>query len=103
MKIENLYQKFNVQNSEQVKQTQAEAQKPSENTTQAPLGRREDKVELSQTAKDIKKIESVLKTTPDVRAEKVKAIKEQIEAGTYQADSKKIANAMLADLLKDLA
>ncbi len=101
MKIENLYQKFNIQNSEQIKQTQSETQKTAENQQQTSL--REDRVELSQTAKDIKKIESVLKTTPDVRTEKVKAIKEQIEAGTYQVDSKKIANAMLADLLKDLA
>ncbi len=102
MKIENLYQKFNVQNSEQVKQTQTEAHKASTEVKGQSSPRR-DRVELSQTAQDIKKIESVLKSTPDVRAEKVKAIKEQIEAGNYQVDSKKIANAMLADLLKDLA
>ncbi len=101
MKIENLYQNFNIQNSEQVKQTPSEAQKVATNAQEAPV--REDRVELSQTARDIKKIESVLKTTPEVRTEKVNALKEQIETGSYQVDSQKVANAMLADLLKDLA
>ncbi len=101
MKIENLYQKF-IQNPEQVKQAQGEVQKQQEASKETQVFRG-DRVELSQTAKDIKKIESVLKTTPDVRADKVRAIKEQIEAGTYQVDSKKIANSMLADLLKDIA
>ncbi len=101
MKIENLYQKF-LQSPEQVKQSTGEAQRPKEPVQERPPARG-DRVELSQTAKDIKKIESVLKTTPEVRADKVRSIKEQIEAGTYQVDSKKIANAMLTDLIKDMA
>ena len=101
MKIENLYQKF-IQSPEQVKQTQGEVQKQQEASQEKQVFRG-DRVELSQTAKDIKKVESVLRTTPDIRADKVKTLKEQIEAGTYQVDSKKIANSMLADLLKDLA
>lgn len=101
MKIDNLYQKFTVQNPEHTKQAQGEAQRQQE-VRQEPAPRT-DRVELSQTARDIKKIESVLKTTPDVRTEKVRALKEQIEAGTYQVEPKKIANAMVADLLKDIA
>ena len=101
MKIENLYQKF-LQSPEQVKQSTGETQRPKEPVQERPPARG-DRVELSQTAKDIKKIESVLKTSPEVRADKVRSIKEQIEAGTYQVDSKKIANAMLTDLIKDMA
>ncbi|AEH44568.1 Anti-sigma-28 factor FlgM family protein [Thermodesulfatator indicus DSM 15286] len=102
MKIENLYQKFNVQ-TEQVKQAQTqELNQKATQANQQPAVER-DRVEISQTARDIKKIESIVKTSPDVRADKVRAIKEQIESGTYQVDSKKVANAMLADLLKDIA
>ncbi|WP_022852704.1 flagellar biosynthesis anti-sigma factor FlgM [Thermodesulfatator atlanticus] len=99
MKIENLYQKFNVQ-TEQVKQAQGEIQKAAVENKKPPV--QQDRVELSQTAKDIQKVEKALKATPDVRTEKIRAIKEQIEAGTYQVDSKKIANAMLTDLIKDM-
>ncbi|NPB10049.1 MAG: flagellar biosynthesis anti-sigma factor FlgM [Thermodesulfobacteria bacterium] len=101
MKVENLYQRFAVQNTEQVKQSQNETAKSGAQVQERAQNR--DRVELSSTAREMKKIESVLETTPDVRADKVKAIKEQIEAGTYKVDSKKVANAMLADLLKDLA
>ena len=101
MKVENPYQRFAIQNTEQVKQAQGEVQKSGKQAPEAAPSRG-DRVELSQTAREMKKIESVLKTTPDVRAEKVQAIKEQIEAGTYQVDSKKVANAMLADMIKDL-
>ncbi len=102
MKIENLYQRFAVQNTEQVKQAQNEVSRAGKQVPEQTRSRG-DRVELSSTAREMKQIESVLKSTPDVRADKVKAIKEQIEAGTYQVDSKKVANAMLADLLKDLA
>ncbi len=102
MKIENPYQRFAVQNTEQVKQAQGEIQKSNRQALEG-ASNRGDRVELSQTAREMKKIESVLRTTPDVRAEKIKAIKEQIEAGTYEVDSKKIANAMLADMIKDLS
>jgi len=102
MKIENLYQRFAVQNTEQVKQAQTETSRAN-NQAQERVQNRGDRVELSSTAREMKKVESVLNSTPDIRAEKVKALKEQIEAGTYQVDSKKVANAMLADLLKDLA
>ncbi len=102
MKIENLYQRFAVQNTEQVKQAQNEVSRAGKQGPEQTRSRG-DRVELSSTAREMKQIESVLESTPDVRADKVKAIKEQIEAGTYQVDSKKVANAMLADLLKDLA
>ncbi|OAG27670.1 flagellar biosynthesis anti-sigma factor FlgM [Thermodesulfatator autotrophicus] len=100
MKIENLYQKFNVQ-TEQIKQAQEINQKNTPQNQQPAVER--DRVEISQTAKELKKVESIVKASPDIRADKVRAIKEQIEAGTYKVDSKKIANAMLTDLLKDIA
>ncbi|MBA2848829.1 flagellar biosynthesis anti-sigma factor FlgM [Thermosulfuriphilus ammonigenes] len=102
MKIIDLYQKLGQTNPlEQSRQAQetAQTQKAQEAQSQPPQG---DRVDLSQTSKDLKKVQAVLENTPDVRADKVRAIKEQIETGTYQVDSKKVAQAMLTDLLKDL-
>ncbi|WP_456432923.1 flagellar biosynthesis anti-sigma factor FlgM [Thermosulfuriphilus sp.] len=104
MKIVDLYQRLGQTNpleqSRQAQETnQAAVQKNREAQGQPPQG---DRVDISQTSKDIKKVQAVLENTPDVRVDKVRAIKEQIEAGTYQVDSKKVAQAMLTDLLKDL-
>ncbi len=102
MKIIDLYQKLGQTNPlEQSRQAQetAQTQKAQEAQSQPPQG---DRVDLSQTSKDLKKVQAVLENTPDVQADKVRAIKEQIETGTYQVDSKKVAQAMLTDLLKDL-
>ena len=103
MKIDNVYNKF-IKGPEEITQaqngTQKAAQKPAQPNETPTRG---DRVEISQTSKDIRMIDAVLKTTPEVRTDKVQALKEQIESGTYQVDAKKVANAMMADLLKELA
>ena len=60
-----------------------------------------DKVEFSQTAKDVKDAREQLDLIPDVREEKVKEIKTQIEEGTYKVDGKKIAFNMVRESLID--
>jgi len=60
-----------------------------------------DKVEFSQTARDVKEAREQLESISDVREEKVKEIKTQIEEGTYKVDGKKIAFNMIRDSLID--
>jgi len=60
-----------------------------------------DKVELSQMAMDVKKARDQLETIPDIRAEKVAEIKNEIDNGTYKIDGKKIAFKMLKESLID--
>ena len=43
-------------------------------------------VDFSERSKDIQRIQQVLQSQPDVRSDKVKAIKEKIEKGTYEID-----------------
>lgn len=64
-------------------------------------GQNSDKVEFSQTARDVKDAREQLDSIPDVREEKVKEIKTQIEEGTYKVDGKKIAFNMIRDSLID--
>jgi anti-sigma28 factor (negative regulator of flagellin synthesis) len=70
------------------KQIPADAPKPLRAT---------DRLELSGMTNLLK----TLKASGDVRAEKVAAIKNQIEAGTYDKDSQKL-DASLDKLLDDL-
>jgi len=62
----------------------------------------EDKVELSSVAKDLQRAAEIAKATPDVRADKVAALKEKVESGNYEVDSKKVASKMIVDSLSRL-
>ena len=54
-----------------------------------------DRVELSVRKGEIEKLDKAVKALPDVRAEKVAALKQQIAEDTYQVDSKDVAAQML--------
>lgn len=60
-----------------------------------------DKVEFSSGSRDVMKMQEILQGTPEVREDKVNSLKKQIEQGTYQVDSHKIADKMLWNLLSD--
>jgi len=62
----------------------------------------EDKVDLSAQSKEMNKIHEVLNATPDVRTEKVEALKKQIEAGQYEVNSNSLAEKMVKEFLFDL-
>lgn len=62
-------------------------------------------VQLSDDARrradERKKSFEIAKNTPDVREEKVAAIKAKIQAGTYEVDSGKIADGMLREAIME--
>lgn len=62
----------------------------------------EDKVDLSAQSKEMKKVHEVLAAAPEVRAEKVAALKQQVESGQYRVDSDAVAEKMLKEFLFDL-
>lgn len=62
-----------------------------------------DTVNISDAAKEIQEVRKELDKIPDVRADKVEQLKNQIENGTYEIKSEEIAEKMLKDsLLNDL-
>ena len=61
----------------------------------------EDKVHLSQNARDVKEAREKLDAIPDVDEAKVAEIKNRVEKGTYKVDGKKIAFNMIRDSLID--
>ena len=63
----------------------------------------EEKVTLSQKAKDIEMIREIIRKTPDVREDRVALIKKKIESGEYRVTEKEVADQMLREfLLEDL-
>ena len=62
-------------------------------------GLSEDTIALSPEAKQIQEAKKLLDSLPDIREDMVAEIKEQIEAGTYNIDSEKIAFRMIRESL----
>jgi len=62
----------------------------------------EDKVSLSSMARDIQRAEKIIEKLPDVREEKVRELKDQIEAGKYDVNGEKIAGKMLNESILDI-
>jgi negative regulator of flagellin synthesis FlgM len=57
-------------------------------------------VALSSFAKDVGKAGAVVRNTPDIRKEKVAAIKEKLANGDYYVSSDKIAGKIMVDMVK---
>ena len=67
-----------------------------ENKNPAPQDRgNKDSVSLSNTAQNLAKIETELKSLPEVNQSKVDEIKAQLENNTYQINSQNLAQKML--------
>jgi negative regulator of flagellin synthesis FlgM len=75
----------------------AQAQDPARHST------RTDKVEISAEAKrrEFARIKEILEKVPDVREEKVAALKAAIENGTYEVKSKEAAEKMLREAIDE--
>lgn len=60
-----------------------------------------DRVQLSASSIDVQKMKMIIQETPDVRMDRVQALKEQIERGEYQVDAYRVADKMLMNLLSE--
>lgn len=54
-----------------------------------------DKLQLSDAGKDMQVVRAGLAQTPDVRADKIAALKSAYEAGTYQVSTSDLADKLL--------
>ena len=54
-----------------------------------------DEVTLSDTARQLAAARDAVKAAPDVRQDKVDAIKQQVDSGTYQVSARVLAQKMV--------
>lgn len=57
-----------------------------------------DRVDISGEGRDMAALMSAISKMPDIRTDKVNAIKKAIEAGNYNIDAAKIADKILKEL-----
>ena len=89
----------------QSKQANAKHEKKTEQAANSDEGYSSTtsaRVNLSEESKVARRAAEIVQSTPEVRQEKIQALKEKIEAGEYQVDSDKVADKMLISLLADL-
>ena len=60
-----------------------------------------DRVVLSAGSLEVQKVRDILDQTPEVRADRVQALKEQIARGEYQVDPHRLADKMMGSLLSE--
>ncbi len=79
--------------TQKVSQAQEQSKTAKSEKTQST-----DKVEISEQGKKVAELMSAIEQLPEMRNEKVKAMKEAIESGNYHVDSLKIAQKLLNEL-----
>ncbi|NOZ25519.1 MAG: flagellar biosynthesis anti-sigma factor FlgM [Nitrospirae bacterium] len=57
-----------------------------------------DRVEVSGKAKEISEMKAEIRKLPEVRTDKVEAIRQAIESGTYRVDPAKVLRKMLEEI-----
>lgn len=60
-----------------------------------------DRVEISGEAKEYQQLNQVIASLPEVRSERVAALQQKIEAGTYHPQSEEVAEKLVRSTLLD--
>jgi len=60
-----------------------------------------DRLELSVRSLEISHIEDLIRSTPDVREDRVNQVRSQIESGTYNVKAEQIADKIIGGNLLD--
>ena len=81
----------NLTKSEAAKEKEVEQ---GQKDTAAPA---EDKIILSERAKEVYRLTKMSESLPDVREDKISAIKSRIASGEYKVDSKKVARKIILE------
>ncbi|MGI6633401.1 MAG: flagellar biosynthesis anti-sigma factor FlgM [Bacillota bacterium] len=82
-------------------ETQGAAHPSSKAVGQADGAASKDKVVLSVSQDDLAKVRELTKKLPEMRLDKVEALRKQIESGNYKVDATEVADKMLGRLLAD--
>ena len=86
--------------TQEMKPPQAEKNPPASRISGPDAG--SDRVELSPQSRDMKKIHEILATTPEVRTEKVEALKKAVAEGTYKVKTEDIADKMVQEMALEM-
>lgn len=84
-----------------IKTYQREAVRGQEVRPAQPVPRKRDRIQLSEAAQEMQRIRDAVNRAPEVREDRVRSLKIQVEKGTYRVDSREIARQMIQRDLSD--
>lgn len=62
----------------------------------------QEKVEFSDTAKEMQQMKNAVDQIPDIRESKVEALKSQINSGTYKVNGEEVAKKIIGEAMLDI-
>lgn len=62
----------------------------------------DDRVSLSDASRELQTAKDSVAAAPDIREEKVAAVKQAVENGTYEIDPGKIADKMIGSIINEM-
>ncbi len=71
-------------------------------TKKSDSAQKSDRVDFSSALQNASKAQEMSATQESARAEKIQALKAQIDNGTYQPDLEKVASSLLPFIMKDI-
>lgn len=77
----------------------APAPPPEENRTERLQN---DTVSLSEASRDMQTAKQAVASSPDIRLEKVNAIKQAVADGRYEVDAGKVAEKMIGSIISEV-
>jgi negative regulator of flagellin synthesis FlgM len=89
-----------VRKRDQAVETKNQARQGAQETVKSGGGKTETTVALSGMAREVGKASAQVKNTPDIRKEKIEAIKEKIASGQYHVSSDKLAGKIIEDIVR---
>jgi negative regulator of flagellin synthesis FlgM len=87
------------------KKTEKQQDKPVDSSPQnEAMGTSSEpaRIEISQQSREAQKAAEISRQTPEIREDKVQALKAKIERGEYSVDSRDVADKIMRDLLSEL-
>ncbi len=98
MKISNSSPEYISQTyNSQVAGAKAKAEKPAPESET-----RTDSINLSEKTRDIQKITRAMETQPADRTERIRKIKDQVQANQYNINAEQIAEKMIGSIMDEL-
>ena len=85
-------------NVQQTNTRGAQQSAPTDSTPDSSTADSQDTFRLSGTLGQVQHLKDQLDQTPDVRSERVAALRQQIQQGTYKPSNEQIANAMISEV-----
>ena len=89
--------KTNINSFENVKDTQKKAEVKKQ--TAGLAGSSPDRISISDNAKDVSMITKAVKSSPEIREDKVSALKKQIDSGTYDVTGEMVAEKIVSNAI----